>query len=298
MIIVLAVFAALAVQSPGHAFAGDRLSVYTVNYPLQYFAQRIAGEYADVVFPAPAGVDPAFWTPDAKTVGAYQSADLVLLNGANYAKWIGKVSLSRRRMIDTSSEFASNYIRVDAGVTHSHGAGKEHSHAGTAFTTWLDLQQAIRQADAIRQALTRKRPQAKQVFESNFEQLANDLRALDAELESIVSGNKDQPILASHPVYQYLARRYKVNLHSLMWEPGVFPDEAQWSELERLIGEQPAKWMIWEAEPLAKSVARLERLGVRSLVYSPVANVPESGDFLSVMQGNVSGLKKVYSRPE
>ena len=27
--------------------AGERLLVYAVNYPLQYFAQRIAGDHAD-----------------------------------------------------------------------------------------------------------------------------------------------------------------------------------------------------------------------------------------------------------
>jgi len=35
------------------------LSVYTVNYPLQYFAEKIGGEYVDVQFPAPSDVDPA-----------------------------------------------------------------------------------------------------------------------------------------------------------------------------------------------------------------------------------------------
>ncbi|NJN46252.1 MAG: hypothetical protein HC808_06995 [Candidatus Competibacteraceae bacterium] len=42
------------------AAVAEPLSVYTVNYPLAYFAERIAGEQAEVVFPAPAGRDPAF----------------------------------------------------------------------------------------------------------------------------------------------------------------------------------------------------------------------------------------------
>ena len=29
------------------------LTVYVVNYPLQYFAERIGGEHVEVVFPAP-----------------------------------------------------------------------------------------------------------------------------------------------------------------------------------------------------------------------------------------------------
>lgn len=39
--------------------------VYTVNYPLAYFAERIAGDSVNVVFPTPPDIDPAFWSPDA-----------------------------------------------------------------------------------------------------------------------------------------------------------------------------------------------------------------------------------------
>ena len=46
--------------------------VYVVNYPLQYFTERIAGDEVDVHFPAPAGEDPAFWQPGAEVIGAYQ----------------------------------------------------------------------------------------------------------------------------------------------------------------------------------------------------------------------------------
>jgi zinc transport system substrate-binding protein len=83
------------------ALAGDKLRVYTVNYPLAYFAERIAGDLATVIFPAPPNVDPAFWMPNAETIAAYQTADLILLNGADYAKWTAKVSLPRSRLVDT-----------------------------------------------------------------------------------------------------------------------------------------------------------------------------------------------------
>lgn len=39
-------------------------TVYVVNYPLQYFVERIGGEQIEVVFPAPADKDPASWRPD------------------------------------------------------------------------------------------------------------------------------------------------------------------------------------------------------------------------------------------
>lgn len=274
--------------------AAERLTIYTVNYPLKYFTERIAGEHAEVVLPAPADGDPAFWKPDAATIGAYQVADLILLNGADYAKWVSQVSLPRRRLVNTSAAFAEGFIRTEAGVTHSHGAGDEHAHAGAAFTTWLDPRQAILQAAAIKTALIKKRPQAQAEFERNFAALESDLRILDTELKKILSNALGQALLASHPVYQYLARAYDLDLRSVLWEPDVFPSEDQWNELANLAKTNSSKWMLWEGEPLAESVARLEKMGIGSLVFDPCGNVPESGDYLSVMQGNLAQIRRAF----
>lgn len=274
--------------------AAERVTIYTVNHPLQYFAERIAGEHAEVVFPAPDDVDPAFWKPDAETIGAYQRADLILLNGADYAKWVGQVSLPRRRLVDTSAAFADQFIKTDTGVTHSHGTGDEHAHAGTAFTTWLDQRQAVLQADAIKQALIKERPQSKAEFERNFAALERDLRELGTQLNKIVADGKGRALLASHPVYQYLARAYDMDLHSVLWEPDRFPDEVQWKELGKLAAATDAKWMIWEGEPLAESVTRLGQMGIGSLVFDPCGNRPEQGDFLSVMRTNLAQLQRAF----
>ena len=63
---------------PSLTIADTKLTIYTTNYPLSYFADRIGGESVNVVFPVPQGVDPAFWTPGAATVRSMQKADLIV----------------------------------------------------------------------------------------------------------------------------------------------------------------------------------------------------------------------------
>jgi len=271
-----------------------QVKVYTVNYPLQYFAQRIAGQHADAVFPAPTEGDPAFWQPSVEVISEYQQADLILLNGANYAKWVNRVSLPRRKLVDTSAGFRDRYIHVTVGATHSHGPGGEHSHAGTAFTTWLDFEQAAAQARAIAEAMMRKWPEWKTDFSRNLEALEADLLELDKQIQMIVAVKPDHPLMASHPVYQYLQRRYGLNLKSMMWEPDEMPDDAQWAALARALGDHPARWMIWEGDPNPQIVKRLQSMGVESVVFDPAGNRPDEGDFLSVMGQNVEHLKRAY----
>ena len=269
-------------------------TVYVVNYPLQYFAERIGAEQVHVVFPAPADEDPAFWKPDVETIAAFQAADLILINGAAYAKWLKTASLPKSKTIDTSRRFKADYIEIQDTGTHSHGPTGEHSHAGTAFTTWLDFRQAARQAEAVTEGLSRLLPEHKDTFERRYAELEQDLLALDERLDTIAARQRTQPLLASHPVYQYLAKRYGLNLQSVLWEPEVMPDDEEWQRLQSILQGHAAAWMLWEGDPLPTSADKLQALGVKSLVFDPCGNTPQQGDFLSVMQQNVARLQQAF----
>jgi zinc transport system substrate-binding protein len=273
---------------------GNQLSVYVVNYPLQYFAERIAGSEVRITFPAPADCNPAFWNPSRETIAAYQKADVILINGASYAKWLSFVSLPPSRIVDTSASFTDRFISVVDNVTHSHGAGGEHSHSGTAYTTWLDFSLAVKQADAINKSFQGKRPVKKDLFQKNFETLSRDFMALDQQITTMVATRAKQPLIGSHPIYQYFSRRYRLNLESVMWEPGEYPSEEKWKELEYGLQSHEAHWMIWEKKPLPETVERLKLMGVQSLVYDPCFNVPDKGDFMDVMKSNVENLQDAY----
>jgi zinc transport system substrate-binding protein len=271
--------------------AAAPLAVYAVNYPLRYFAERIGGDLVQVVFPAPADVDPAHWSPGADTVAAYQAADLILRNGAGYARWVQRASLPRARLVDTSASFGDRLIAQDAAPSHIHGPEGAHAHADLAFTTWLDPELAILQARAVAEAFAGARPEHAAAFRSGMAALETALGELDARLGESARAIGETPLLFSHPVYQYFARRYSLNSRSLHWEPDEPPGERAWRALEDLLVEHPARWMIWEAAPSEATLRRLEALGVRSIVYSPCAKAPEEGDFLSVMRGNAAAFE-------
>ena len=278
----------------GITSAADSLKVAAVNYPLAYFAQRIGAGLVEVAFPLPQEIDPAFWRPDASDIAGFQQADLILLNGAGYAKWLMRASLPQRKLVNTSAGFADDYIHVKQASTHQHGLAGEHTHEGIAFTTWLDFKQSIQQAGAIAQAFEKHRPELADSFRMNFDALKNDLERLDDRMMNIVATDPGKTFFASHPVYQYLARRYRIKLESVMWEADTVPDEAQWQALQQLLGEHQANWMIWEGQPDPQSVTRLQAMEVGSLVFDPGANVPRQGDFLTLMKNNIDALETAY----
>jgi zinc transport system substrate-binding protein len=223
-----------------------------------------------------------------------QEADLIVLNGASYESWLGRVSLAPSKLLDSSALLGDRLLALGETQTHAHGPEGEHQHAGTAFTTWLDLTIAFEQARAIKKAFAARWPEHRDRFETEFDKLTSDLENLDKALKSIPAGNPKLPVVFSHPVYQYLERRYGLNGRSVHFEPDVMPSDAAWQNLVALVETHPAKWMIWEKKPLPEIAKQLKSMGIESIVFDPCGGQPENGDFLSVMQRNLTGLGRVY----
>jgi len=298
---VVAIAALLAACSPPADEAGSvtdqprdtALVVYAVNYPLAWFAERVGGDAVDVRMPAPPGVDPAAWSPDAEIIAAYQRADLILLNGAGYAAWTSRAALPASKLVDTSAGFADRYLVVDDAVTHAHGPEGEHAHGDVAFTTWLDPELALLQAEAVRDALVRLRPDRAELFRSAYDALAGNLAAIDDGLQAVFALLGGQPLLFSHPVYQYLARRYELDSRSLHWEPEQALAVADIDDLNDIRASHPAAVMIWEAEPNPATRAALAGLGIASVVFDPCANRPADGDYAACMRRNLENMESL-----
>ena len=268
-----------------------RLTLYTVNYPLKYLAERIGGEFVTAAFPAPPGIDPAYWSPEPEQVVAYQGADLILLNGAGYAAWVDRASFLRRQLIDTSAGFRDRLLPLDEASIHTHGPEGDHSHSGAAFTTWLDPTLALEHARVIADALVDRRPDRAEAFEQNLRALEEDLARLDRRLEQVAQRLGESPLVFSHPVYAYLEQRYRLNGRSLHWEPDRVPDAELWQEFAALLETHPAQLMLWEALPEAETQRRLAAQGVAIAIYAPSAQPPDTGDWLTAMQSNVAALE-------
>jgi zinc transport system substrate-binding protein len=279
-------------SSPSPAEPDGPLVVYSVSFPLHDFARRIGGSDVKAHFPVPRDVvDPGAWSPDPETVSAYQSADLILLNGGEYARWVRRASLRDARLVDTSGGFGEQMIHLDDEATHAHGPDGEHVRSGVATMFWLDMELARAQARAIAEAFAEERPGSADEIAKRAARLDADLADLDLQLRGALSALESEAVIFSHPVYQYLERRYGLDGYSLHWEPDEVPDAEQWRELEKLLGSHPARVMLWEAKPAQETQRRLEALGIGVVVFELAAGWPPELEFLEAMYANVARLQ-------
>jgi zinc transport system substrate-binding protein len=288
-LVLVACDAEQAVDDGAGTAVSSRPLVVASNYPLYYFASEIAGDRADVVLPAMQG-DPANWKPGSEAIAHMQSADLVILNGAGYESWLDWVSLAQDRLLDSSAGFRDRLIALEEDPVHQHGPQGDHSHRGTAFTFWLDPALAAEQARAVEQALTGLAPQNAAFHRANLDALIARLEALDKALHEVFAHLAGQPLVFSHPVYQYLASRYQLNSVSMHWEPQEDPATSAWLELREVLRSHPAKLMIWENQPLAATSEALLQLGVATVVFRTASGVPDDGDYFDLMEANIDSL--------
>lgn len=285
-------FSALMLLAAAMAGAQERSRVVAVNYPLQFMAERLLGEAGEVTFPVPADMDPSFWRPSIADISEIQSSDLILLNGAGFATWVDRVSLPRSKLVNTTSAIENEFI-VTEKITHSHGDGGEHSHEGVASYVWLDPTMAIAQAEAIAAAIAgRQLAPADEVY-ARFGTLRSELEALDALAQSSLAGLSDTVIVATHPRYQYFARRYGLEISSLEWEAGAKPTEGELEDLRVLVDNAGAQVLIWEAEPPSDALAATQALGLINIIFPPLSRLPEGTSFLAEFEAAIAALSDV-----
>lgn len=287
--LVAALVAASIAAAP--AVSQGRTVVAVDSYPLAYFAERLGGDAIDVLFPVPEGRDPAFWRPSITEISEIQAADIVLLNGAGFAAWTTKTSLPRSRVLDTSRQFSDRYMPTGS-ITHSHGAEGEHSHIGTASFTWLDLEQAELQAEAVASALKRRLPEASGDIDMRMEALRVDLARMHEAAGALAALAEGRDVIVSRPRYQYLARAYGLSTIDLQWDAGAMPDNAQWRELKDIVGAADAPIFIWEAEPPEAARKEMAELGLADTVFPSLAQRPADGDFIAAFTEAITGLKR------
>ena len=274
------------------ASAQDRAQIVAVNYPLQFLAEQLAGDAADVTFPVPQDVDPSFWRPAISDISAVQAADLILLNGAGFATWVDRVSLPRSKLVNTSAAIEDQII-VTESITHSHGDGDTHSHEGLASYVWLDPGLAIAQAQAIAAALTARGLAPADEVTARLATLTTELESLDATAQSALQELSGATLIATHPRYHYFARRYGMSILSMEWDAGAMPDDRQLAELEALAAQSDATVLIWEAQPPDAALDATRALDLRNVVFPPLAHAVEGQTFLQGFAQALSDMADV-----
>ncbi len=288
----------LSIQGEAQA---EKAVVATSFYPTTFLAERLGGEHFDVRCLLPSEEDPVHWKPATDVLRQFRAADLIILQGGGLDAWARIASLPRSRVLETTRGFREQLLEYSQEQTHSHGREGEHSHRGTDPHVWLDPHLFQLQAHAVGKALTKLSPKHTEEIEQRSDKLKLEIDKWDSSLKSIAPLLDDEPLLAAHPAYDYLAKRYGWKISNFDLNPMQMPGEADFDRMRQFVSEGGARFILWESSPSAAvEQAVKDSTGLISLVFSPCEKRPrdpEKGselerplDYLEVMNRNVQTL--------
>lgn len=289
--------------------AGDRpVSVVAAFYPLQFVAERVAGDRAAVTGLTAPGAEPHDLELSPEDLAGLVEADLVLYQeGFQPAVDDAVASEGGENALDVAP-----VAGLDLAAEEHEGEGEEHAedehaeeeHAEEATDphSWLDPTRLAGVVEAVGARLTEVDPDGEQVYAENARALTDDLAALDQEFSAGLAGCTNRTLVTSHEAFAYLAQRYdfeQVGISGL--SPEDEPDAGRTAEVADLVRERGVSTVYFETlvDPAVAEVVAAET-GARTAVLDPVEGLSEASageDYLAVQRANLAALRAGQSCP-
>jgi zinc transport system substrate-binding protein len=266
------------------ADAGTGVQVAAGFYPLQYVAERVAGNQADVEVMTQPGGEPHDATLSVRETALVAEADVVVVAGG----------------VQPAVDDAVASAAEDGTVVDTSSPGFETTNAPQIRPDdphfWLDPLLMADLGDAVAEALADTDPQQADAYRDHAADLRRDLQRLDQAYADGLADCERSTVVVSHDAFGYLDR-YGLEFAPISGlSPGAEPTPADLSRLQDLIRAEGITTVFSErlvSPRVAETLA--EDVGVETAVLDPVeglADETRDEDYLSLMRANLAALEK------
>ncbi len=266
-------------------------------YPLQFIADRIVGDHADVTNLTHPGAEPhdLELTPQ----------QAFLISGAAVALYEKGLQPAVDQAINNDSPKST--VNVTDIVTLSAvppGLGNEFARTPDGIAGdphfWQDPTLVAKVAAAFTTAMVKADPAHAADYRANDASLQADLKALDHDFRTGLAHCASHSIVVSHDAFEYLGRRYGLVVHPIAGiSPDAEPSPKHLAELADLIRTDKITTVFSErlASPkLADTLA--SDLHITTAVLDPIEGLNSSdphATYLTLMRDNLAAIQKADS---
>jgi zinc transport system substrate-binding protein len=197
----------------------------------------------------------------------------------------------------------ATFERRDDGKANDHGHNHRTHQKGDIVDghVWLDPDNAKAMVDRIEQALCARYPAHAAAFKANAAALRARLDALAAELAGELAPIAAKPYIVFHDAFQYLERRYGLNVvGSISINPEIPPSAKRLTELRRKIQSLSAVCVFAEPQFDTRLVDNLiEGTAARTGTLDPEGGSLDPGPdlYFTLMRKLAAALKTCLAPP-
>jgi zinc transport system substrate-binding protein len=293
-------FGGCATAGPASTIEGrqpGQLTIVAAFYPLQFVAQRVAGDHATVASLTQPGAEPHDLELTPRQVASLTTASLVIYQkGFQAAVDEAIVQSGHPEVIDTSTVVPLRPL-LTTEDDHDHGPRHEPDDPGLDPHVWLDPTSVARIARAVQERLSSLDPDHAGDYAHNTHALDEELDSLDRSFHAGLAHCVRTEFITTHAAFGYLAERYhltQIGISGL--SPDAEPSPARIAEVQREARDHQLTTIFYEtlvSPAVAKAMAG--DLGLATDVLDPIEGITGESrghDYLSVMTSNLAALRK------
>ncbi len=276
------------------------LTIVSAFYPLQFVAERVAGDHATVASLTQPGAEPHDLELTPGQVASLTTASLVIYEkGFQPAVDEAVAQSGNSAVLDTTTVVP---LRPATTTGDDHPAEDEHAEeaghddSGLDPHVWLDPTSMSRIARSVQEQLSTIDPDHAADYTSNADALDKELTSLDESFRSGLAHCVRTDFITTHAAFGYLAERYHLNQIAISLSPDSEPSPARIAEVQREAREHKLTTIFAEtlvSPRVAEAIAG--DLGLVTDVLDPIEGITSQSrgqDYLSVMASNLVALRK------
>lgn len=277
---------------------GQRLTVVTGFYALEYALERVAGDQVEIVSLTAPGIDPHDLELSPRDVGRIGSADLVLYATgmqdavdqavAQQAPDHALDAAQAAGLVALGDHHADEHAHEDTDDDHDHGEEDPHF--------WLDPTRYADVVEAISEELAELDPDGAEEYRANAAEFVAELTDLDEAYRTGLSSCEYTDVITTHAAFGYLTDRYGlVQVPMTGISPESEPTPGRMAQITRLVQDRGVPTIYSEiiaGTQIADTIAA--ETGATVLALDPIEGLTDAspGDnYVEIMQANLEALR-------
>ena len=269
-----------------------KISVIASFYPLAYFAEKIAGEYATVTNVTPSGAEPHDFEPTLRDIVKINKANIFIYNGNGFDEWAEKIAPDLKKngvTVMRASDYVTPLPMEEKKTSDPH--------------FWLDPTIVANNiVTEIERILATVDPAHAENYKKNAAAHSAELALLHDEYTKGLFACKTRDLVTSHNAFNYLAKRYNLtNLYISGLSPDEEPPPQSMAEIVKKAREKNVTHIFFEtlvSSKLSETIAK--EIGAQTLVLNPIEGlsrdeIANGKDYTSVMRDNLKNIRIALS---
>jgi ABC-type Zn uptake system ZnuABC Zn-binding protein ZnuA len=284
MTLVRVLLALTVIATATHVVAQEKLRVVTTSADLKALAEAVGGVRVDVESLAAPEQDPHAVEVKPAQLARVRSAALLIRVGLDHEPWLAKLKVPPTVMVLDASR---NVRLTQTETPRLRTERRAHVHAFGNPHYWLDPENALPIAAAIRDALSKLSPRDARLFEANRASFAAALNTKIAQWRSALAPFRGAKLVVVHDSWSYFAEAFGLHIVAAAEpRPGVPPSPAELAALFQGMREAAVKIIVADPHSNPSLVRQIaERTGAQAVTLAP-----SGPDYIALFDQNVSRL--------